>query len=105
MLFCPDCGSIMSPKEEGKKTLLVCACEYSKVEKEDILIRETVKGAKKLEIVDDKSKKTMPKTQVECTKCGNKEAYYWAQQTRASDEPETQFFECTKCAYRWRKYD
>jgi DNA-directed RNA polymerase subunit M len=95
----------MSPKEEGKKTMLVCPCGYSKVEKEDILIRETVKGAKKLEIVDDKSKKTMPKTQVECAKCGHKEAYYWAQQTRASDEPETQFFECTKCGHRWRKYD
>jgi DNA-directed RNA polymerase subunit M len=47
----------------------------------------------------------MPKTQVECAKCGHKEAYYWAQQTRASDEPETQFFECTKCGHRWRKYD
>jgi len=105
MLFCPDCGSIMSPKEEGKKTLLVCSCGYSKIEKEDILIRETVKGSKKIEIVDDKSRKAMPKTQVECTKCGHKEAYFWTQQTRASDEPETQFYECTKCAYRWRKYD
>lgn len=105
MLFCPDCGSIMMPKEEGKKTLLVCGCGYSKVEKEDILMRESLRTNKKIEIIDDKSKKAMPKAQQECPKCGNKEAYTWAQQTRASDEPETQFFECVKCTHRWRKYD
>ena len=105
MLFCPDCGSIMMPKEEGRKALLVCHCGYSHVEKEDILMRETVRTAKKLEVVDEKVKKVLPKAQQECSKCGYKEAYFWSQQTRASDEPETQFFECVKCAHRWRKYD
>lgn len=105
MLFCPECGSIMTPKEEGRKTLLVCGCGYSHVEKEDILMKESVRNLKKIEVVDEKSSKTMPKTQQPCPKCGHKEAYFWAQQTRASDEPETQFFECVKCAYRWRKYD
>ena len=67
-------------------------------------MRESVRTVKKLEIVDDKSKKALPKAQLECPKCEHKEAYYWSQQTRASDEPETQFFECVKCHYRWRKY-
>ena len=105
MLFCPDCGSIMAPKEEGKKMLLACSCGYSHIEKEDILMRENVRVHKKLEIVDDKSKKSLPKTLLDCPKCNYKEAYFWSQQTRASDEPETQFFECVKCTYRWRKYD
>jgi len=104
MLFCPDCGSIMTPKEEARKTLLTCSCGYSRVEKEDILMRESVRTQKKMEIVDDKSKKVLPKTQLECPKCEHKEAYFWSQQTRASDEAETQFFECVKCNYRWRKY-
>ncbi|RLG10996.1 MAG: transcription factor S, partial [Thaumarchaeota archaeon] len=40
-----------------------------------------------------------------CPKCGNREAYYWAVQTRSADEPMTRFFRCTKCGYTWREYD
>ena len=106
MLFCQDCGRIMVPKEEGKKRMLVCTCGYTRVEREDILMKESVRGHKKLEVIDDKSKEAMPKTEAECSKCGKMEAYSWSQQTRASDEPETQFFECTnkKCKHRWRTY-
>ena len=104
MLFCPDCGSIMSPKTEGKKTLLTCACGYAHIEKQDILMKESLRSKKKIEVVEDKAKTSMPKAQIECPKCENKESYYWTQQTRASDEAETQFFECVKCKHRWRSY-
>jgi len=105
MLFCPKCGSIMSPKEEGKKRKLACSCGYENVEKDDILMRESIKTHKKVEVVDESSK-AMPKTQAECPKCGHNEAYFWTQQTRSSDEAETQFFECAnkKCKHRWRTY-
>tara|TARA_Y100000310_G_C20255527_1_gene611157 strand:- start:109 stop:426 length:318 start_codon:yes stop_codon:yes gene_type:complete len=105
MLFCPDCGSILRPREDGKKVLLTCSCGYSSVEKEDILMRENVRGRKKVEVVDDVTKKAMPKTNIDCPKCEHKEAFFWTQQTRASDEAETQFFECTKCRHRWRSYN
>ena len=105
MLFCSKCGSIMSPKEDGKKTYLVCSCGHNSLEKDDILMKESIRGAKKVEVLDDKSKQTMPKTKEECPECGHHTAYFWAQQTRASDEPETRFFECMKCAHRWRAYD
>jgi transcription factor S len=96
----------MVPKEEGKKRMLVCSCGYEQVEKEDILMKESVRNTKKLEVLDDSSRDSMPKTETECPKCGNKEAYFWTQQTRASDEAETQFFECVKqkCRHRWRTY-
>ena len=48
---------------------------------------------------------TDPKTEIKCPKCGNPEAYYWLLQTRAGDEPETQFFRCTKCSHQWRNYN
>jgi transcription factor S len=105
MLFCPECGSIMAPQDDGKKTLLACACGYQSVEREDILMKENLRNQKKVEIVDDVAKKAMPKTQAECPKCMHGEAFFWAQQTRASDEAETQFFECVKCQHRWRLYD
>jgi len=105
MLFCPQCGSLLSPKEEGKKTLLTCSCGYQKVEREDILMKEEVKINKKIEVLRDDTKKAMPKTKEECPKCNHLTAYFWTQQTRASDEPETRFFECCKCSHRWRAYD
>jgi DNA-directed RNA polymerase subunit M len=103
MLFCPKCGSILSPKEDGKKTLLACSCGYSSMEKEDILIQENVKKVTKLEVADEEVK-TLPKINEECPKCKHKQAYYWTVQTRAGDEAETRFFECTKCKHRWREY-
>ena len=84
--------------------MLVCNCGFTKVEREDILMKENVRGKKKLEVIDDKSREVMPKTEAECPKCAHKVAYFWSQQTRASDEAETQFFECVKCKHRWRAY-
>ena len=45
-----------------------------------------------------------PTTEVECPQCNHKEAYYWTKQTRAADEPETQFFKCVNCSHQWRDY-
>lgn len=106
MLFCPDCGSILVPKEDGRKTLLTCTCGYSSVEREDILMKESIRTQKKVEVLGDEVRQTLPKVSVQCPKCGKSEAYFWAQQTRASDEAETQFFECinARCRHRWRTY-
>jgi len=104
MLFCPDCGSLMMPKEDGKKTTLSCACGYSNVEKEEILLQESIKKFNKIEVLEEKEMETLPKTNEECPKCENKEAFFWSVQTRAGDEAETRFFQCTKCKHRWRDY-
>lgn len=105
MLFCPKCGSILTPKEEGKKTALVCSCGYSSVEKEDILIQENLKGGKRIEVLEEKEVEILPKTKEECPKCGHREAFYWSVQTRAGDEGETKFYQCVKCKHRWRDYN
>lgn len=65
-------------------------------------IKETSKVAKKIEVVENIE--TNPKIKIPCEKCGNNVAYYWTQQTRGADEPETRFFKCTKCTYTWREY-
>ncbi|MFQ5553256.1 MAG: transcription factor S, partial [Thermoplasmata archaeon] len=37
-------------------------------------------------------------------KCGNFEAMWYMRQTRASDEPETRIYRCTRCSHTWREY-
>ncbi len=105
MEFCPKCGSIMVPKK-GKAKSYSCDCGYKTKQKPGIVLKEKVKIDKKDEIeVVDKKLETLPKTEEECPKCGNKTAFYWTVQTRAGDESETRFLECTKCKHRWRSYN
>ncbi len=103
MKFCPKCGSMMFPKGDE----LVCRkCGYkeSKFDKEEYTISGKIKKEERDELAIVKDVELLPKTKVECPKCGHNEAYYWTQQTRAADEPETRFFRCTKCKYTWREY-
>ncbi len=65
-------------------------------------LKETAHPTKKIEVIEHID--TLPKIKVSCEKCNNKVAYYWTQQTRGADEPETRFFRCTQCNYTWREY-
>lgn len=103
MLFCPKCGSILMPKEDGRKGRLVCSCGYSSKEEDDILLQESLKKEKRIEVLDS-DVEVLPKTDEECPKCKHKKAFFWTVQTRAGDEAETRFFECEKCKHRWRDY-
>ena len=113
MLFCKKCGSILVPK----KGQMVCPrCSYKSKEKigtqttkesdSSFTIKERVKQKEKPEIeIVEEEKEALPIVDRECPKCGNKQAYFWEIQTRAADEPATQFFRCTKCKHTWRHYD
>jgi len=104
-MFCPKCGSVLLPKKEGSKRILVCSCGYKSSGMEKTKITETInKRSKEVEVIE-KEIETLPKTKAECPKCGHKEAFYWTMQTRAGDEPETKFLKCGKCSYTWRDYD
>lgn len=104
-MFCPKCGSLMVLDSEKKKSSC-SSCGYSPRGKvENLILKEKIGLTKEQEIeVQDKKVETLPKVNEECSKCGNKKAYYWTLQTRSSDESETRFFECTKCRHRWRVY-
>ncbi len=101
-LFCPKCGSILTPRKSGEETKMGCKCGYTS--NNETRITEKL-GVKKSGIdVVEKKEEILPKTDAECSKCGNNEAYYWLVQTRAGDEPETKFLRCTKCEHTWRDY-
>lgn len=98
MEFC-ECGGMLIP--HGK--ISVCRSCGKKVNKK---INVKIKNASKQEdiaVIED-NRPDLPKTNKECKKCKNNEAYYWLIQTRSADEPPTQFFKCTKCKYTWREY-
>ena len=103
-MFCPKCGSILRPKDKGGKKVLYCSCGFSQAPQGDETapIKEIVASAKKIEVIENVE--VNPKVKILCDKCGNKIAYYWTQQTRGADEPETRFFKCTKCNHTWREY-
>lgn len=54
---------------------------------------------------DSDEDRALPTVDKKCDKCGNDKAYYYLQQTRASDEPETRFYICKECDNKWRGYD
>jgi transcription factor S len=103
--FCKKCGSIMLPEKKTKNIYLKCrSCGYEiKKNIHDMKISEELQ-AKERVIVLEKNEVMLPITEMVCSECNNKKAYYWLQQTRSADEPPTQFFRCTKCKHVWREY-
>jgi DNA-directed RNA polymerase subunit M len=101
-MFCEKCGSLLVPKEyRGKRSFYCNRCnKYHSFNKKIV-----EKGEKKKKIVLIKEKRIdLPKIDKRCSKCGGKKAYFWIEQTRASDEPPTRFYKCTKCGKVWREY-
>jgi len=103
-MFCPKCGGLMVPRLINNKRILSCSCGYSDKSAGGATLREEVKKAVSIEVVDKGDDETLPETEAECPKCKNKVAWYWLIQTRAADEPETKFLKCKKCRHVWRDY-
>ena len=98
-MFCPKCKSLMYPSDE----IFKCnKCGYEKEKKGKSVVVE--KQKEKETVFLEKKEDILPKTKVECPKCGHNEAYWILRQTRSSDEPETRIYTCVKCNNRWRAY-
>ena len=99
MVFCPKCKALMFPQGD----VFVCnKCGHTKGKTGSSIVVE--KQIEKETVVLEKKIDVLPKTRIECPKCGNKEAYWILRQTRSSDEPETRIYTCTRCEHRWRAY-
>lgn len=66
-------------------------------------IVEEMEPKAEVEVVSE-DEETLPTTEATCEKCGHETAYFWLQQTRAGDEPETKFLKCAECKHTWRDY-
>ena len=105
MKFCPECGAFCQADTE-KKCYVCPRCRYKEPLEETRTVVRNIKDNEKIIVVGQKERKlsTMPKTKINCEKCGNNEAYWWMVQTRGIDESTTQFYRCTKCGFTWRNY-
>ena len=101
MEFCNKCGAVLIKKT---KNFGCPRCGASSKEKPNLKTSEKIEEKQKIEVIK-KNFQTEPIVNNKCEKCGNKQAYFWTVQNRASDESETKFFKCTKCGHTTRNYD
>jgi DNA-directed RNA polymerase subunit M len=84
------------PKPTGITKELIDKYKPGKI----VIKRRTAKDESK---VRDDLEDIRSKTERRCPKCGHNEAYWILRQMRGSDEPESRFYECTKCGHKWRE--
>lgn len=106
MNFCDKCGSVLVVQKEKDKAILICRkCGYKLKDYKPLEISEKMeKDPLNDVIIIEKNSETLPTTKTVCPKCGNKEAVWWIQQTRSTDEAPTLFLRCTQCKHSWREY-
>lgn len=94
--FCKNCGALIFALGKSEVKCKNCGT-LNTLKKSDKVISEKIDSKNKNEIKEEIGDLN-PIVKRVCKKCGNDEAYFWSKQMRASDEPETQFFKCTKCS-------
>jgi len=100
--YCPNCKKVLVPKNG----MLVCKkCNYEKPKTSgSAYISKTEQKKRELPILEGNIQ-LLPTTNAKCPECGNNTAYWEMKQTRAADESPTRFLTCTKCRFRWRRYE
>lgn len=100
MEFCPNCGSMLLPKN-GK---LKCNCGYELElnNKEEYKVEGETNPQQEV-VVTYKASSAMPTKKITCYKCGGTEGVWWVVQTRSADEAPTFFIRCTNCGNTWRQ--
>ncbi len=102
MKFCPVCETKLKKGDSGLKCAK-CGHTEGGGDRPPRQVEEDFEP--ELDVMSESdSGETMPTVEMECQKCGNKEAVWWMLQTRSADEPTTQFYRCTKCKFTWRDY-
>ncbi|KAF8809382.1 DNA-directed RNA polymerase I kDa polypeptide [Phlegmacium glaucopus] len=113
LLFCPDCGSLLSLPRDGETivTCEQCGHEEPASSYENVIIT-TRSGAEAFPSTLRQKRKTQTKhhekgdqgtlVAEKCPTCGHMEAYSKEMQLRSADEGSTVFYTCVSCKHGWR---
>ncbi len=115
MEFCDECGGMLVSKGDEENSSMKCRnCgEAQSVDGEEMKVTEEKEEdpMDRLNVASEEDQETTrPTTMKECPSCSDnkqdeKEHEWWMEQTRASDEPATRFYECTECGNVHKEYD
>ncbi|KAG2066743.1 DNA-directed RNA polymerase I kDa polypeptide [Suillus decipiens] len=112
LLFCPHCGTLLSPPKDDEKTVICEQCSYeepaSSYENIEITTRShpeafpsALRQKRKTQTKVHQGK-VLPKVSEKCPACGHLEAYYEEKQMRSADEGSTILYTCASCKHGWR---
>ncbi|OJA13476.1 hypothetical protein AZE42_04403 [Rhizopogon vesiculosus] len=99
LLFCPHCGTLLSPPKDNEPTVICEQCSYeepaSSYENIEITTRShpeafpsALRQKRKTQTKVHQGK-VLPKVSEKCPACGHLEAYYEEKQMRSADEGST----------------
>jgi transcription factor S len=98
-MFCPECGDMMEPGPEGP------TCEDCGTEGEGQTVSQESEGEEMTVVEESEQVHSLPRTdEFACPECGEHDAYYRFEQTRAADEATTIMLTCVECDHKWRHY-
>ncbi|KAG1814405.1 DNA-directed RNA polymerase I kDa polypeptide [Suillus subaureus] len=112
LIFCPHCGTLLSPPKDDEKTVICEQCSYeepaSSYENIEITTRShpeafpsALRQKRKTQTKVHQGK-VLPKVSEKCPACGHLEAYYEEKQMRSADEGSTILYTCVSCKHGWR---
>jgi len=98
MMFCPDCGSILTPKKIKVHISYTCKCGFSEIKpfSENVKIKENPKHTR-VEVIDDINRVAVHDHI--CVKCGYDKAEIIDKGQMYSDEDDVILFKCGKCGH------
>ena len=117
-MFCPQCGTLSFPNPAGEISCTNYKCGY--VGPANIVIKgtdgkdvdlsqatsSTETETRVYEVIKDSDKihGVLTTGTYMCPKCDGIEVFFYIEQTRSSDEPETRMLTCKACSHGWREY-
>jgi DNA-directed RNA polymerase III subunit RPC11 len=107
MSFCPLCGNLLLLKDSNTGTFeYTCpTCSYVERVTKQLEVKFLMPQKKTDDVLGGaEAWKNVDRTEAQCPKCKNNEAFYMQVQTRSADEPMTIFYKCTvlTCGKRWK---
>ncbi|BFZ60382.1 DNA-directed RNA polymerase II core subunit rpb9 [Saitoella coloradoensis] len=102
--YCQECNNILHPLEDKlkKRLLLHCRrCGYTENAEDPTIFRQELRStvADTAGVTTDLgSDPTLPRSDQQCPKCGEKDAVFFQSQAKRADAKMTLYYVCVSCA-------